>query len=115
MTTDDTQVYITGVLYNSDAFPSDPAEMFAVIDGKFREITLLTYGFLCINRAENRFSGGTTREQLLIFMKDITYNSDIYLSDTNSAALRTDLINKLATIASITYTDVEIRTTRAIS
>ena len=110
--TNDTQIYVTGVLFNEDAFPSDPSVMFSTIDAKFREITSLTWSYLCINRAENRFANTTTREQLLIFMKNATYNGDAYLSDTNSASLRSDLISKLNSIVSITYVDVEIRTTR---
>ena len=112
MTTDNTQTYITGVLYNGDAFPSDPTELFTLIDGKLREIVDLEYEYLNINRAENKFSNGTTREQLLIFMKDIVYAGNSYLSDTSSAALRTAIINVLNDIVNLTYTDVEVRSTR---
>jgi hypothetical protein len=114
MIIDDTQIYITGVLYQYDAFPSDPKILFGYIDEKLREITLLEYQFLSINRSENRFSNGTTREQLLIFMKDIKYNNVVFLSDSGSAALRTTLINKLNSLLDITYNDVEIRTTRTV-
>ena len=112
MNIDDTQIYITGVLYQSEAFPSDPKILFNIVDEKFRELISLEYQFLSINRAENRFSSGTTREQLVIFMKDIKYNGSAYLSDTNSGLVRTALIGKLDTINDLTYTDVEIRTTR---
>ena len=109
---DDTQIYITGVLYQENAFPDDSSILFGIVDGKFREISGLEFGFLSINRAENRFSAGSTREQLLIFMKDVIYNSSIYLSDTDSGNLRTALINKLDAITDLTYNDVEIRSTR---
>ena len=112
MTTNDTQVYITGVLYQESAYPDDPSILFSIVDEKFREITEMGYEYLDINRSENRFSNETTREQLLIFMKDVLYNSTSYLTDSQSVALRTALINKLDTITNLTYTDVEIRTTR---
>ena len=114
MNIDETQIYITEVLYQSDAFPTDPKILFKMIDEQFRQITALEYQFLSINRSENRFSGGTTREQLLIFMKDIKYNGNAFLSDTNSASLRSDLISKLNSISDIAYNDVEIRTTRTV-
>jgi hypothetical protein len=114
MVVDDTQIYITGVLYQSDAFPTDPKILFALIDGKLREITALEFQFLSINRAENRFSNETTREQLLIFMKDIKYDGVVFLSDTNSSALRTAIVNKMNDTAELIFNDVEIRTTRLI-
>lgn len=111
-TNNDTQVYVTGVLYQSDAFPDDPSILFDLMDENFREISGLAFEYLSINRTEARFSGGTTREQLLIFMKNVTYNSDSYLSSTNSASLRTAINNKLDTVTDLTYVDTEIRTTR---
>lgn len=114
MVVDDTQVYINGVLYQSEAFPSDPKILFNIIDEKLRELTSLEYQFLSINRAENRFSNETTREQLMIFMKDVKYNSNVFLSDSESSSLRTDLINKINTISEFSYDDVEIRITRTI-
>jgi hypothetical protein len=112
MTINDTQVYATGVLYQETAYPDSPDALFKIVDEKLREITEVTYFVLAINRAENRFSNSTTREQLLIFMKDVQYNSNSYLSDSDSASLRTAVINKLDTITDLTYNDVEIRTTR---
>ena len=114
-TVDDTQAYVTGVLYNESAFPDDPSILFGIVDGAFREIADLEYQFCSINRAENRFSGGTTREQLLIFMKYITYDGNSYLSDTESGNLRTALINKLDAIDDLTYVDVEIRSSRTVT
>jgi len=111
-TTDDTQMYVTGVLYQSDAFPDSPDDVFDVVDKALREIDNLDFRYLCINRTEARFSGGTTREQLLIFMKEITYNSNQYLSDSASGTLRTAIIGKLNGITDLTYNDVEIRSTR---
>lgn len=111
-TVDDTQMYATGVLYQSSAFPNDSSILFGIVDEAFREIADLEFSFLSINRAENRFSGGTTREQLLIFMKDITYDGNTYLSDADSGTLRTALIGKLNGITDLTYTDVEVRSTR---
>lgn len=115
MTTDDTQIYVTGVLYDMESFPDDPHIVFNKIHTKFSEISGLGYGKLAINRAENRFSNGTTREQMLIFMKDVTYSGNSYLTDAQSTSLRSDLISKLNSITEITYDDVEIRTTRTTS
>lgn len=111
-TIDDTQVYITGVLYQSDAYPDDATPLFNVVDDAFREIEDLEYRYLDINRSECRFSGGTTREQLLIFMKDVNYKNNDYLSDTDSSSLRMALVNKLNSLSDITFSDVEIRSTR---
>jgi len=113
-TVDQTDVYITGVLYNSDAYPDDPQSVFAPVDEAFRDIADLEWQFLNVNRAENRFSGGTTREQLLIFMKNVTVGGTSFLSDTQSTTLRNNLITALNTISSITFVDVEIRTTRTV-
>jgi hypothetical protein len=113
MSVDDTQVYVTGVLYQQDAYPSDPSALFSMIDEAFRQISGLEYWELLINRSECRFSNSTTREQLLIFMKGVVYNDVTFLSDTASSSLRTAIINKLSTLSDITYSDVEIRTTRA--
>jgi len=115
MITNDTQVYVTGVLYQQDAYPSDPSDMFKLIDGAFREISGLEFWILSINRSECRFANATTREQLLIFMKDVVYNSNAFLSDTQSSSLRTAIINKLDELSDIQYSDVEIRTTRLIT
>jgi len=112
MSVDDTQVYVTGVLYQEDAYPSDPSALFKLIDEAFRQISGLEFWELLINRAECKFANSTTREQLLIFMKDVVYNSVTFLSDTQSSSLRTAIINKLGTLADITYVDVEIRTSR---
>ena len=111
---DEMQVYVTEVLYNSSAYPADPQPVFDLIDGAFREIDGLDYSFLSINRTEARFSGGSTREQLLIFMKNVTYNDLTFLTDTDSSTLRTNIKNKLDTLGAITYTDVEIRILREI-
>jgi len=110
---DNTQIYITGVQYNSSSYPDDEKNMFDDVSVNFKAITNFTYGFLSINRAENRLSSGTTREQLLIFLKDVVYGGNTYLTEANAAALRTAIITKLALIPAITYTDVEIRTTRS--
>jgi len=110
---DNTQIYITEVLYNSSSYPDDEKNMFDDVSVNFKAIANFSYGFLCINRAENRFAAGTTREQLLIFIKDITYGGNTYLTEANAAALRTEIINKLGLITAITYTDVEVRTTRS--
>ena len=112
VTTDNTQVYITGVLYQGDAFPDDATPLFNVVDDAFREIDTLEYQYLDINRSECRFSGGTTREQLLIFMKNVTYGGNSYLSDTESGNLRTAIVNALNGLSDVTYSDVEVRTTR---
>lgn len=111
---DDTQVYITGVLYQQDAYPSDPSSLFSLIDQAFRQISGLEYWELLINRSECRFSNSTTREQLLLFMKDVKYNGTSFLSDIQSSNMRTAIINKLNELSDITYNDVEIRTTRQI-
>jgi anti-anti-sigma regulatory factor len=111
---DDTQVYITGVLYQQDAYPSDPSSLFSLIDQAFRQISGLEYWELLINRSECRFSNSTTREQLLLFMKDVKYNGTTFLSDIQSSNMRTAIINKLNELSDITYNDVEIRTTRQI-
>jgi len=113
MTIDETQLYVTGILYKGDAFPSDPKVLFGIIDNAIRNnITNLTYSSSCINRSENRFSNSTTREQLLFFIKDIVYAGNAYLSDTDSASLRTAMINVFNNITDLTYTDVEVRSTR---
>jgi hypothetical protein len=111
---EDTQVYVTGFLYQEDAYPSDPSSLFSLIDEKFREISGLEFWELLINRSECRFSNTTTREQLLIFMKNVVYNGIIFLSDLQSDSLRTAIINKLDTVTDITYTDVVIRTSKIL-
>jgi len=111
---DETQVYVTGVLYNQDAYPDNPHLIFNEIDEAFRTIQGLEYLDLCINRSETRFSDASTREQLLIFMKDVVYRCERFLTDTQSDNLRTALITVLDSISSITYGDVEIRTTREV-
>ena len=75
---DDTQVYVTGCLYKQDAYPDDPQELFDIVDEFLRQVTDLSFWVLAINRSETRFSGGTTREQLLIFLKDVIYNGKQY-------------------------------------
>ena len=114
MTIDDTQVYVTGVLYQQDAYPSDPSVLFDITDEAFRQITGLEFWELLINRSECRFSNGSTREQLLIFMKDVIYNGNKYLTDAQSSNLRTAIIDKLDSMSDITYSDVEIRTSRVV-
>lgn len=114
MSTEDTQVYVTGFLYQSDAYPSDPMTLFGVVDNTLRTIQGLDYWELLINRSECRFSNSTTREQLLIFLKDATYNSVAFLSDTDSTSLRTAIKDALDSVADFTYTDVEIRTSKTI-
>jgi hypothetical protein len=114
MSTDDTQIYVTGVLYQEDAYPSDPSALFSLIDEAFRQISGLEFWELLINRSECRFSNSTTREQLLIFMKDVVYSGTRFLSDAQSSSLRTAIIDKLDSLSDITYTDVEMRTTRTI-
>ena len=108
-TTEETQCYIIGGLYNSDAYPDDPTDLYNDINSKLGEVSGLSYTQLSINRSENRFSGGSTREQLLVFLKDVTYNNDTYLNDSNSSTLRTNIISKLDEMTNFTYTDVEIR------
>ena len=78
------------------------------------DISEFVFGSLSINRTEARFSGGTTREQLLVFLKDVRYNGQVYLSDSVSSTLRTNIINKLNTVMDFTYTDVVIRTMRGV-
>ena len=111
---DDTQIYVTGVLYQEDAYPSDPTALFTYIDEAFRQIPNLEFWELLINRSECRFSNSTTREQLLIFMKDVVYSGTRFLSDSQSDTLRNAIISKLDSLSDITYTDVEMRTTRSV-
>jgi hypothetical protein len=115
MTSNDTQVFITGVLYNSNAYPNDPFTVFNIVDRAFRQITTLDYFVLAVNRAENRFSTGTTREQLLIFMQTVKYNGNDYLTSTDAANLRTDLLTSLNSISEIQYEDVQVRTRKTIT
>jgi len=114
MSVDDTQVYVTGVLYQEDAYPSDPSAMFSLVDEAFRQISGLEYWELLINRSECRFANSTTREQLLLFMKDVVYNNTRFLSDSQSSSLRTAIINKLTSLPDIEFSDVEVRTTRTV-
>ena len=106
----ETQIYITGCLYQSSAYPDDPITLQALIADALNDISGLIFGSLSLNRTEARFSGGTTREQLLVFLKAVNYDNQVYLSDSVSSTLRTNIINKLNTITDFTYTDVEIRT-----
>ena len=106
-----TDMYVTGVLYNESAFPDSPNDLFSVVDAAFRTISILDYVSLNINRSETRFSNGTTREQLLIFMKDITYNGNTWLTLTDVTAFRNAIIAALNTVDSLTYDDVEVRCT----
>jgi len=111
---DDTQVYIKGVLYQQDAYPTDATDLFNLIDESFRQISGFKFNELLINRSECRFSNGTTREQLLIFFKDIMYTENSFLTDTQSTNLRNAIINKLDSLTDISYNDVEIRTSRVV-
>lgn len=111
-TEDKTEMYVTGVLYQQSAFPDNPQNVFDIVDEAFREIADLSWDKLCVNRSENRFSSGITREQLLIFMHGITYDGDEYLSDTDSNSLRNAIKGKLDNLSDITYVDVEVRSFR---
>jgi hypothetical protein len=113
MISNETQMYVTGIIYEGDAFPSDPKLAYNKIDEAIRNNILnLTYHASCLNRSENRFANSTTREQLLFFMKDINYNNNLYLTDSASNELRTALINVFNNIPNLTYSDIEIRSTK---
>ena len=47
-------------------------------------------------------------------MKNVTVSGTSFLSDTVSTTLRNDLMTALNTISTITFTDVEVRTTRSV-
>lgn len=115
MINDNTQVYITGITYNTQSFPDDPHVVFDVVYVKLCEIANLSFGSLYVNRAENRFSNGTVREQMLVFMKNVSYSGNAYLSDSQSSTVRTNIINKMNELTEISYIDVEVRTTREIT
>lgn len=105
------QVYITGALWNQGAYPDDPMGPLLAVDEQMRKVSGMDYDGIYINRSENRFSNGTTREQLLFFMKGVIYNGNRFLTDSSSAALRSDIITKLASVDGLTYDDVELRIT----
>ena len=111
-----TQIFITGILYNDEAFPSNPKELFNIIDEKIRNgIPLLTFKNSCINRSENRFSNSNVREQLMYFIQYAKYNNNEFLSDIDSETLRSQLITVFNNIDNVTYNDIEIRSSRIYS
>lgn len=110
--TEDMQVYITGVLYQQDAYPSDPSGVFSYIDEGLRSIPGLEYYELLINRSECRFLNGSTREQLLIFLKDTKYNGNTFLTEEACSTMRNAIILMLESLTDIYYTDVEVRISR---
>jgi hypothetical protein len=114
MSTDDTQVYVTGVLYQQSAYPSNIDLLVSLVDDAFRQILGLKYSELLVNRSECRFSNTTTREQLLLFLKDVSFNDVKFISDSQSTSMRTAIINKLNELSDIEYDNVEIRTTRFV-
>jgi hypothetical protein len=135
---DQTDVYITGVLYQENAYPDSSVPVFSELDEAFRTILGLSYEYFHVNKSECRFSDSTTREQLLIFLKNVTMSNislalndddDLldsgqnllvpgiteslsFLTDAQSDDLRQSIIDVLNTVSDITYDDVEIRTTR---
>jgi hypothetical protein len=109
---DQTDVYITGVLYEQNAYPDNPNIVFDILDSAFRNIQGLYYENFGVNRSECRFSNSDTREQLLVFLKNVIVNGNKFLTDMQSTSLRSSLISALNSVIDISFTDVEIRTTR---
>jgi len=114
MLVDDTQIYVTGVLYQQSAYPSDVTQLLYLIDDALAQISELKYSEVLINRSECRFSNSTTREQLLVFLKDVSFNDIKFLSDSQSTSLRVALISQLNQLSDLEYDSVEIRTTRTV-
>ena len=110
--TEQTDVYITRVLYQQSAYPDSSVPVFNELDTSFRSIEGIKYENFHVNRAECRFSDSFTREQLLIFLKNVTLDGVSFLSDVQSTSLRNSLMSILNVVADITYFDVEIRTSR---
>jgi len=108
-------LYITGVLYNDSAYPDSSVPVFNELDEVFRLIPGLSYSMFHVNRSECRFSDSSTREQLLIFLKDVKLNGSNFLSDADSTSLRNSLKTVLNNTQSITYTDIEMRTSREVT
>jgi hypothetical protein len=115
ITVDQNDLYITGVLYQGNAYPDSSVPVFEELDTNFRTISGLYYSNFCVNRSECRMSDSSTREQLLIFLKGVTLNGSSFLTDAQSDSLRTSIMQVLNTTSDITYFDVEMRTSREIT
>jgi hypothetical protein len=114
-TFDQTDLYITGALYQQSAYPDSSVTVFNELDEAFRAIDGVKYQNFCVNRSECKFSDSSTREQLLIFLKGLTLNDSSFLTDTQSTNLRTSFIDVLNQLIDLTYDDVQIRTSREVT
>lgn len=109
----ETAVYIRGVTLNASAWNSDVENnVFAPVDLALRDISGLEYGDLNIYQSHNYTYLEQVSESMMIFFKKSLYNSVGYISDSDSATLRTSIINQLNSIDNLTYDDVELRVSR---
>jgi hypothetical protein len=113
--TDQNDVYITGVLYLESAYPDNPISIFNELDNELRTISGFSYEYFYVNRSECRFSDSSTREQLLIFLKNVKLNGNTFLSNSQSTSLRSSIISVMnSLINSFSYNDVIMRTYREV-
>jgi len=111
---DEIATYIKGVQYNASAWNSDVENnIFAQVDLALRELDSLEFGDLNVYQSHAFVtSSENVYEAMMIFFKKATYNSNGYISDTDSATLRTNIMTQLNTVDNLTYSDVELRVSR---
>ena len=107
-----TEIYIKGLIYYGNHWVDDPDELineivesFVVINGfEYMSIALNLSQVFSTSQIPTQYSG------IILFLKNVTFNGDGYLSSAASASLRESIMNRLRTINELQFEDVEIRT-----
>jgi len=109
---DETEIYVTNFKYLGDSWFTDINIVFDYMDALLRDIDNFDFFDLAISNIEIVDANQNTSNEAILFVKRGKYNNISYLSDTNSATLRTAIINKLNSDSDITFDDVEVRSQR---
>lgn len=112
---EETEIYVTGFEYQGSAWMTDISAVLYILDEAMRDITGLDYWDLALNHSEAIDANQQSRTMAIMFMKRVTLNSSGYLSNADAANLRTSIITKLNSISNISFTDVEIRSSKKVS
>lgn len=110
--TEETEIYIRGVSFQTQYFINNPDIFFDHLNTLFGSITGFSWTELGVTQASISDSVGQFSEQLLVFFKGGRYNDQSYMSLETIEALRSELVARLNTDTDIRYKDVELRTYR---
>ena len=109
---DETEIYLRDVTYETKKFINDYKTAYDHLIFLFSQISNFTWSEIGFSQADILTASDTVINQMVIFVKGATFNSNTFLTLQQTSDLRTAIYNALMLDGVFTASDIEIRSYR---